>query len=306
MKILVAEDDLVSAKLLELTLRQWGHEVTVAADGAKALAEYIRSAYDVVITDWMMPELDGLELARSIRDMRHREYPWVILLTTKTFKDNYSRAMEAGVDDFLTKPLDRELLRVRLTVAARVQRARKQVADLSRLLPICMHCKAVKATPEEGWRRVEEFLSKHSDVSHGFCPDCYWDKSVEPDLSPFLETRPQPANADVPVCAATLAALDEFDRTNVPGIALDARIAFQELVNARMQNDLDAAAMGGRLPPATIARYRKSAAALGAVRLAGLFDRLGVNPFEAAPAVRVELVHVLAALFPRDPASDHQ
>lgn len=302
MKILIAEDDVVSAKLLEVSLKQWGHQVTVAFDGKQALTEYTRSAYDVVVTDWMMPEIDGIELAKQIREVRGREYPWVILLTTKVFKDNYVNAMESGIDDFLTKPLDRELLRVRLFVAARVQKARRQVAELSRLLPICMHCKAVKSSPEDGWRRVEEFLSKHSDVSHGYCPDCYWDKSVSPDLGAFLHERgrpPAPA-PDVAVDQSALAALEEFDRKRVPGIAEDARIGFRELAVSRMKADIDAASMGTRLTPLVIARYRQAADALGATRLASLFEKLGSHPYESAALVRAELARVLRALFPSE------
>lgn len=300
MKILIAEDDPVSAKLLELSLKQWGHQVVVAFDGRQALDEYAKCPYDVVITDWMMPVMDGIALAKGIREVRGREYPWVILLTTKVFKDNYVNAMESGIDDFLTKPLDRELLRVRLFVALRVQKARKQVAELSRLIPICMHCKAVKASPEDGWRRVEEFLSKHSDISHGYCPDCYWDKSVSPDLGAFLHQRgpAKPMSAGSVVDESMLEALDEFDRSKLPGIAEDARIAFRELATTRMRADIDAASMGTRVPALTIARYRQASDALGAVRLAGLFDKLGSAPYETAPIIRSELARVLDALFP--------
>ena len=297
MKILIAEDDAVSAKLLELSLKSWGHEVVVTSDGKRALQAYVKETFDVVVTDWMMPEMHGLELARAIREVRNRDYPWVILVTTKVFKDNYASAMEAGIDDFLTKPLDRELLRVRLVVADRVHRARKQVAEISRLLPICMHCKAVKATPEEGWKRVEEFLSKHSDVSHGYCPDCYWDKSIGPDLGAFLRARGPASDLDAPVDARALAALDQFDQT-IPGIAADARTAFRELGAGRMKTDIEAASMGVRPEPCVTARYRQAADALGAARLARLFAQMGTDPYETAPAVRTELGRVLKVLFP--------
>lgn len=299
MKVLVAEDDPVSAKLLEMSLKQWGFEVRVAGNGEAAKAEYARSPFDVVVTDWMMPEVDGVELTRWIRTVRGRDYPWVVMLTTKVFKDNYAKAMEAGVDDFLMKPLDRELLRVRLLVAARVQRARRQVEELSRVLPICMHCKSVKPVEERAWQRIEEYLSTHTDVSHGFCPECYWDKSVAPDLHGFLKTRAT-LRMDAPVDAAAALALDEYDRGTLPGIAADARGAFRELVRAKMSADLDTLASGGRVAAPVLARYREAADAIGAGRLRAMLEKLMLAPGSAlAPAAISELSRVMDAIFPQ-------
>ena len=298
MKVLVAEDDPVSAKLLEMSLKQWGFEVRVAADGAKAKEEYARSPFDVVVTDWMMPQVDGIELVRWMRGVRGRDYPWVVLLTTKVFRDNYAKAMEAGVDDFLMKPLDRELLRIRLFVAARVQRARRQVEELSRVLPICMHCKSVKPVDERAWQRIEEYLATHVDVSHGFCPECYWDKSVAPDLRAFVESRGE-LRQDAPIDVAGALALDEYDRVTLPGIAADARAAFRELVKTKMAADLDVLASGGRVAAPVLARYREAADAVAAGRLKPLLEKLMMSPgCGLAPAAVSELACVMEALFP--------
>jgi sigma-B regulation protein RsbU (phosphoserine phosphatase) len=173
MNILVVEDDPVSRLLLATTLRKLGHEVTETADGLAAWTAFERAPFRVVISDWMMPEMDGLELCRRIRDAHNLRYTYILMLTALGGQANYFEAMEAGADDFLNKPLDANELRVRLRVAERVLELQAEVKQLEGLLPICSYCKKIR---DEGntWVRMESFIERQTDAhfSHGICPDC--------------------------------------------------------------------------------------------------------------------------------------
>jgi two-component system cell cycle response regulator len=124
MNILIAEDDAVSRLVLAATLRKQGHEVHVAANGEEAWSALQETSYPLLISDWMMPDMDGLELCRHIRTAHTGQhtapYTYVILLTARGGKTNYLDAMDAGADDFITKPFDEEQLAARLRVAARI------------------------------------------------------------------------------------------------------------------------------------------------------------------------------------------
>ena len=119
MKILVADDDRLSRRLLEHTLSQWGHQVVAAADGEEAWRHCRQGAVRMVISDWQMPGMDGLELTRRLRE-RGGPYTYLILLTGEEGREEFLTAMEAGVDDYLTKPVDLDELRARLAVGKRV------------------------------------------------------------------------------------------------------------------------------------------------------------------------------------------
>jgi DNA-binding response OmpR family regulator len=127
MRVLIADDDPVSRKLLQSYLQKWGCEVTAAQDGAEAWSCFQRDEFPVVITDWMMPELDGVELVRRIRSGPRSGYVYVILLTAKGQKEDLVEGMDAGADDFLTKPFDRDELRVRLRAGERFVELEQQV-----------------------------------------------------------------------------------------------------------------------------------------------------------------------------------
>jgi two-component system, NtrC family, sensor kinase len=122
MKILIADDDPVSRRLLQNYLEKWGYEVTTAQDGAEAWRLFEGDAFPMVITDWMMPELDGSGLIRRIRASQRPGYVYAMLLTAKSQKEDLVEGMEAGADDFLTKPFDRDELRVRLRAGERIIR----------------------------------------------------------------------------------------------------------------------------------------------------------------------------------------
>jgi two-component system, NtrC family, sensor kinase len=121
-KILIADDDPVSRRLLQSYLQKWGYEVTAAGDGAEAWRLFEGDCFPMVITDWMMPELDGSGLIRRIRASQRPGYVYAMLLTAKSQKEDLVEGMEAGADDFLTKPFDRDELRVRLRAGERIIR----------------------------------------------------------------------------------------------------------------------------------------------------------------------------------------
>lgn len=122
MKILIADDDAVSRRVLQSYLHKWGYETTAAQDGAEAWRCFEADVFPMVITDWMMPELDGPGLIQRIRNARDPGYVFAILLTAKSQKEDMVAGMEAGADDFLTKPFDRDELRVRIRAGERMIR----------------------------------------------------------------------------------------------------------------------------------------------------------------------------------------
>ena len=197
MKILIAEDDSVSRRVLAATLDKFGYEVVVAADGAEAWAVLQSvAAPPLAILDWMMPEIDGVELCRRVRGLCAATPPYLILLTAKGGKEDIVTGLDAGANDYLTKPFDRAELRARVQVGARVlelqgnlaARAREleaalsQVKQLQSLLPICSYCKKIR-DEQNYWHRVESYIGEHAGVefSHGICPACYTDV-VQPQL----------------------------------------------------------------------------------------------------------------------------
>jgi two-component system, cell cycle response regulator len=120
MKILIAEDDMTSRLLFSATLKKLGHNVTAVEDGRKAWDAWRQDDYPLLISDWMMPDIDGLELCRMVREEHSLQYTYVILLTAMDSKGSYLEGMDAGADDFITKPFDEELLAARLRVAERI------------------------------------------------------------------------------------------------------------------------------------------------------------------------------------------
>jgi CheY-like chemotaxis protein len=174
MKILIAEDEPVSSRILQLTLEHFGHEVIATTDGRQAWERFDADPVRVVVSDWMMPDIDGIDLCRRVRERPKTEYTYFILLTAiHTGRENLQKAMAAGVDDFLTKPLDREAIIMRLRVAERILDFTSQIRTLKELLPICMYCKRVR-DDQDYWQQVETYIHTctGTNFSHGICPEC--------------------------------------------------------------------------------------------------------------------------------------
>ena len=134
LKILVAEDDSVSRFMTVKALEQLGYACTSATDGQDAWDKFIRDGADVVISDWMMPRVDGIELCRRVRAREDRGYTYFIVLTALAEREFRLTGMRAGADDYLAKPLDREELLLRLIAAERVTKLHRKLEDQAQQL----------------------------------------------------------------------------------------------------------------------------------------------------------------------------
>ena len=182
MKILIADDSSLCRAILGTALKTLGHEVVPATDGEEAWERLRQEHFPLVISDWLMPGVDGLELCRLVRGRDTGKYQYFMLLTSQDDRASYLQAMEAGVDDFLAKPVDEEQLRARIGVAERILGLQSEVKALAGLLPICMYCKKIR-NDQNYWTQVETYVSDHSGArfSHSICPDCRV-KHIEPEL----------------------------------------------------------------------------------------------------------------------------
>ncbi len=120
MKVLIAEDDPDSRELLSWILHKLGYQVIATTNGKEAWDAFRKGRFRIVISDVLMPELDGLELCRKIRLHKQSRYTYIIIITALIGKKDYLEGMEAGADDFVTKPFDPDELKARLRVAERI------------------------------------------------------------------------------------------------------------------------------------------------------------------------------------------
>ncbi|HDL17870.1 MAG TPA: response regulator transcription factor [Bacteroidetes bacterium] len=188
MNILVAEDDVTSRMVLSRVLTKWGYEVEAVKDGNEALEAFQKKPVPkLAILDWMMPGLDGVEVCRKVRQLNLDHPPYIILLTALGEKENIVAGLNAGANDYVRKPFDRDELLARLRVGERVielqtallervkelQKALEHVKTLQGILPICMHCHKIR-NDDEAWERVDMYVEQHSDAqfSHSICPEC--------------------------------------------------------------------------------------------------------------------------------------
>ena len=179
-RILVVEDDPVSSIILKAVLEKLGYETVITRDGNEAWDEFNKEPVRLIVSDWMMPGMDGLALCEKVRARSQTLYTYFILLTAnRTSPENYALATAAGVDDFLTKPIDREAIRMRLAVAERILKYTAEIRQLQEMIPICTYCHKVR-DEHDYWDRVESYIQKEtgSRFSHGACPECY-EKEME-------------------------------------------------------------------------------------------------------------------------------
>lgn len=188
MRILIAEDDLTSRTVLSAVLKKQGHEVTTTVNGAEAWqALQMPDAPTLAILDWMMPEMDGLEVVRRVRTLQTDRPPYIIMLTAKGEKADIIAGLDAGANDYLTKPFNIGELRARIEVgcrmvemqdalAAKIQELRQafdQIKTLRGIVPICANCKKIR--DDRGyWNQVEVYVRDHTEAefSHSICPEC--------------------------------------------------------------------------------------------------------------------------------------
>ncbi len=174
MRILIADDDRVSTMILSRTLLKWDFEVVISHDGLAAWEQIVsETPPSIAIIDWMMPELDGLDLCRRVRATPPRTPVYLILLTARSSQVDVVAGLEAGADDYLTKPFDPDELRARIHVGERTLALMANIRQLTGLLPICSYCKRIRSD-HDYWDQVEHYISEHSSAvfTHGICPAC--------------------------------------------------------------------------------------------------------------------------------------
>ena len=197
MRILIADDDDVSRLELESLLTRHGHEVVAVADGTEAW-DILRGDDPprLAVLDWLMDEMDGVEVCRRVRERPALRNVYLILLTSRGDREHVLAGLLAGANDYVTKPFDRDELLARVRVgeqivglqaelAARVHEledALTRVKQLQGLLPICSYCKSIR-DDQNYWHQVETYVRSHSEAvfSHGICPGC-WEKVVKPQF----------------------------------------------------------------------------------------------------------------------------
>ncbi len=188
MELLIAEDDVSSRSMLQAVIGRWGFDVVAVSDGAQAWARLQEpNGPRLVLLDWMMPAMDGLEVCRRVRQTERADSPYIIMLTARTVKGDIVAGLEAGANDYISKPFHPEELKARLMVGKRVlelqralaERVRQLEAALSHvnvlqgILPICTYCHKIR-NDKESWERLENYIIKHSEAkfTHGVCPEC--------------------------------------------------------------------------------------------------------------------------------------
>ncbi len=188
MRILIAEDDFTSRAALAGVLKKEGHEVVATVNGAEAWQALQQPCAPMLaILDWMMPEMDGLSVVRKVRALQSSQSPYIIMLTTRGEKADIIAGLDAGANDYLSKPFDSGELRARVQVGQRMvemqaalaakveelQKAFDQIKTLRGIVPICASCKKIR--DDQGfWNKVEVYISEHTEAefSHGMCPEC--------------------------------------------------------------------------------------------------------------------------------------
>jgi phosphoserine phosphatase RsbU/P len=181
MKILAVDDDPVVLKVVTTGLKALGHKVVACEHGAQAWDAYKQNEFAVVITDWDMPYIDGIELTDLVRKVHREAYTYVIMLTGMSKREHYLKGLKAGADAFLVKPLDGALLEAQVAIASRILGREAHTKQLEAIITVCSHCKRVKDDVE--WVSMEEYMLRRfkSKPSHGYCPECF-ETRVAPEL----------------------------------------------------------------------------------------------------------------------------
>jgi DNA-binding response OmpR family regulator len=197
MRVLLAEDDPVSRYLLQAKLKQWGYDVTETSDGNEAwLVLQQENTPQLAVLDWMMPGLDGIDICRNVRASSKLQSMYLILLTTRDTQKDIIEGLQAGADDYITKPFESAELQARIQAGARIVKLQSEltkrigeledalakVKQLEGVLPICSYCKKIR-DDQDYWQEFENYILEHSEAmfSHGVCPDCY-EKYIKPEL----------------------------------------------------------------------------------------------------------------------------
>lgn len=197
MTVLIADDHDVNRKLLRTLLSAEGYEVIEAANGNDALT-FLKAARTPVVglIDWEMPQVEGIEVCRQTRALNPETPLFLILVTVRDTKQDVVTGLQAGANDYITKPFDKTELLARVKIGSQMvelqqtltqhvnelKEALLNVKQLSGLLPICSYCKKIR-DDQNYWQQVEAYVGKHSEAqfSHSICPTCYED-IVKPEM----------------------------------------------------------------------------------------------------------------------------
>jgi putative two-component system response regulator len=171
LNILIAEDEAISLRRLQHFLEKWGHHVIAAGNGREALEKFLSLEMDLVITDWMMPEMDGMELVGHIRNRgSDKPYVYTILLTSRGEKEDVVRGLsEIGVDDYVVKPFEPDELRARLSVGERTVRLERALREYGKGLEniVRMQTRLIRRTQEETIIRLLTALESRDEETGG-------------------------------------------------------------------------------------------------------------------------------------------
>ncbi len=203
MRILIADDDATSRAMLAGVLKKNGYTVCEAANGAEALEELQQpDAPRLAVLDRVMPVMDGIDVIGRVREIQNTCPPYLIMLTALGSKTDIITGLDAGADDYLSKPFDPGELRARIEVGRRfietrdalvesrlllaekvreLSRALEQIKTLRGIVPICANCKKIR--DDAGyWQQVEVYVRSRTEAefSHGICPECM--KKLYPDI----------------------------------------------------------------------------------------------------------------------------
>lgn len=190
MRILVAEDNATTQRLLEALLQRMGHIVTVANDGVAAWNMLEHQGPDtprLAILDWEMPRMQGPDLCKRARSANLPVQPYLILVTSRDSRDDLLAGLKSGADDYLTKPFDHAELAARVQVGVRIvemqeallkksgelEEAQRQLAEVRKLLPLCAGCKKLREE-RAYWNEVDLYLVRQTGKREGLwrCPAC--------------------------------------------------------------------------------------------------------------------------------------
>ena len=284
MKVLIAEDDAVSRTILRRAVEKFGHECLVAGDGREAWDIYQASQdIDLVVSDWMMPGIDGPKLCRLIRGDEQGNYTYFIFLTALGDKEHLQIGLEAGADDYLPKPLDRDELQVRLISAARVTSLHRKLAVQNSQLEK-MNLRLFEQAREDPLTHLGNRLRLHEDLQ---------------DLKGRVDRYGH--SLSVLLCD-----VDFFKRYNdhyghLAGDEALRRVA--RTISSQRRSGDTAYRYGGEEFLVILPEQSIKTAGIFAERLRGAVEELGV-PHEAREGQKVVTLSVgIATLSPRDPKS---
>jgi len=229
MNILIADDDPVTLKLLSACIGAWGHTIHQAVDGQSAWDTIGSTPIDIVVSDWVMPGLDGLELCRRIRDRHESGYIYLILISAQDSQADIIHGLESGVDDYITKPIDMDALHARIEIGVRIVNLER---TLNRKIEI------ITANHYQTIRMFSQMMEVFDDDLGGHC------RRTARLAVEMANRHPGVGDADIPIIE-TAALLHDIGMVGIPKSILNKRRT--EMINDERQLYQSHAAMGARI-----------------------------------------------------------